>query len=393
MHKSITLLLLLILSACSQAENRPNILEQPRNAPTQPPPDWIQPAEPITLDTVARTALLGRLDNAVAPATIFDHAFAPDGTRLAGLDDQSLAVWDMISGQIVFHTGRLPDVNRVFFSADKTEVYGVESTGLITVYNAETGETHTTFQAINGYTGVVDYAPDAGWLAFGNDRGEIRVWNPLERQAVATISAHIGPVTRLAFADSGDWLASANNAGEVKVWDWANRAPVTTISDTAPALALSFAPDESLLAVGTRLDIRLWSLPDGVQQHTLPTGESAIEIVAFSPDGQRLINAGDTPEMQVWNPQTGTLVARLPDVGQDRMSYTFSPDSTLLLTSELGGKVTLWNMTTMTENTVNRADLDTGDLFIYAVDWTPDSLLLTLFGATGSVYIWGVPPG
>ena len=40
---------------------------------------------------------------------------------------------------------------------------------------------------------------------------------------------------------------------------------------------------------------------------------------------------------------------------------------------------------------VNKAQLDTGDTLIFAVDWSADSYVLTLFGATGSVYLWGIP--
>jgi WD40 repeat protein len=388
----VVILGLLLLAACGQTDNNPTILDQPRNAPTVPPPQWIQPAEAITLDTVSAIHLIGRLDNPTMPSTVFDHAISPDGTRLAGLDDQLLVVWDLITGETVFSTQRLAEATRVFFSFDKTEVYAVELNGQVTAYDAENGQTKNGFQGITRYTGVIASNAQGGWLAFGNTGGEVRVWNPLERQALVTMDAHDGPVTRVAFSTDGDRLVSADNSGEVKVWDWNNRSAVTTIADDLPALALSLSPDGTLLAVGTKQDIRLWSLADGTLVHTMPTGEGAVEIVRFSPDGRYLLNGGEIPDMQVWDVQSGSMAARLPEVGQDRLSLVFSPDGALALTSELGGTVTLWNLTTMTENTVNRADLNVEGAFIYAVDWTPDGLLALLFGATGSVYVWGIPP-
>ncbi|MAS36387.1 MAG: hypothetical protein CL610_20445 [Anaerolineaceae bacterium] len=393
MLKRAMLLLLWVAAACApESVNRPSILDQPRELPTLPPAAWIQPAEPITLETVPNIALLGRLDNPVAPSTIFDHALSPDGTRLAGLDNQQLIVWDLVTGETVFSTGRQEDATRVFFSADKTEAYTVEVSGLVDIYDAETGGTTNTFDGIDQYTGVVDYDAEAGWLALGNSAGMVKVWDPMERQALATFQAHDQAVSRLVFSDNGDWLATADPSGEVRVWDWRAQTEVASIANGLPALALAFAPDDSLLAVGTRQDIRLWTLPDAALQHTLPTGEGATEIMLFSPDGTYLVNGGETPDMQVWQVQDGASVARLPDVGQDRLSATFSPDGDLLLTSELGGDVSLWNMTTITESSVNRANLDTRSNFVYAVNWTEDGLLINLFGATGSVYVWGVPP-
>lgn len=391
-YKWVVVLALLLLAACAPSNDNPTILDQPRDAPTVPPPEWVQPAEPITLDTVSSIRLLGRLDNPTTPSTVFDHALSPDGTRLAGLDDQLLVVWDLITGKTVFSVQRLPEATRIFFSFDKTEVYVVEFNGQVTVYNADNGNHKNAFQGIDRYTGVVAYTPAGGWLAFGNTVGEVRVWDPLKRQALGTMDAHVHAVTRVVFSEGGELLASADDSGEVKVWDWNTRTAVTTIDDNLPALALALSPDESLLAVGTRQDIRLWSLPDGEMVRTLPSGEGADEILRFSPDGRYLLSGGEIADMQVWDVQSGNIAARLPGVGQDRLSLAFSPDGALAMTSELGGTVTLWNLTTMTESTVNRADLDIANTFIYAVDWTPDGLLALLFGATGSVYVWGIPP-
>jgi WD40 repeat protein len=96
--------------------------------------------------------------------------------------------------------------------------------------------------------------------------------------------------------------------------------------------------------------------------------------------------------MSLWDPQTGNLVARLPGVGGDRVWAVFSPDGTLLATSLLGGKPALWNITTISGQTVNRADLDTQGNLILNVDWTQDNRLLVLFGLTNGVYIWGIGP-
>lgn len=384
---------LLAVAACTQGTPEPqNILDSPRDAPTALPPAWREPAAPITLENVPNIALLGRLDSAGSPSTIFDHALSPDGTLLAGLDNEQLAVWDLISGQRVFSTGRRDEVTRVFFSSDKTEVYAVEMSSLVTVHSASDGRAGTTFRGIDQYDGILAYEPENGWLAFGNRKGEARIWDPLAREALATIQAHNRPVQRLAFSNSGDLLAAADSFGAVSIWNWRSRELIARIEDDAPALTMQFTPDDSLLAVGTRSDIRLWSAADGTLARRLATGPEAVETLVAAPDSRYLVNTGSIPDAQLWDLQAGSLVARLPGVGEDRVAAAFAPDSTLLLTADLGGGVNLWNLTTITENTVNNASLDTQGVLIYDVEWTSDSLLLMLFGATGSVYLWGIPP-
>jgi WD40 repeat protein len=137
----------------------------------------------------------------------------------------------------------------------------------------------------------------------------------------------------------------------------------------------------------------MWSLEEQRFAHLLDTGQRAVEVMAFAPDGRYLINGGQTPDMMIWNADTAALAARLPGVGSDRISMAFSPDGEMLVTSVLGRGVTLWNLTTITDETVNNAVLDTGDTLILDVDWSADSQLLMLFGAMGSIYVWGIPAG
>lgn len=392
MLRRLILLALLALAACAPATPQNDLpIDNSRNAPTQPPPDWIESADEITLDTVPQIRLLGRLDSPSLPSTIFDHALSPDGTRLAGLDNDQLVVWDLISGKTVFGTARR-EATRVFFAADKTEVYEIELSGLVTAVDADTGQTRNTFTGINDFEGALAFFAEDGWLAFGNREGQVRVWDPIERRSLVTFDAHQLAVQKMAFSADGTWLATADNTGSVKVWDWRARNLIVEFKLDRPALALAIAPDKSMLAAGGSENIHLWSLPDGEPRQTLNTGPDATQVMAFSPDGQQLVNGGDTPQMMIWNAQTGGLIAQLPDVGKERLSIAFSPDGNLLLTAVLGGPATLWNMTTLTESTVNRADLDLQGQFAYSVDWTSDGRLLTLFGMKGSVYIWGIPP-
>jgi WD40 repeat protein len=388
--KRVFLLVGLLLAACAQAGD-PSVPAGPRNVVTQPAVEWVASGSPITLDTVAQVQPLGRLDNPTAPSTLFDHAFSPDGTLLAGLDNQELAVWDLISGQLVFSNTRRAEESRVFFAADKAEVYTVESSGLVTVYEAATGRSQTSFQTLADFAGQVAYYSEDGWLAVGNRTGQVQVWDPLERQSLVTIVAHDGPVQQMAFSGDGERLATLSVDHQIKVWDWRQSDLRATFTNDVPVLSLAFAPDGQVVAAGTASTIRLWSLATGDLAHVLPTGADAIQVMAFSPSGQVVVNGGQIADMQVWDVAQGKLAAQLPGVGRDRLSLAFAPNGDLLLTSVLGKGVTLWNLATLTGNTVNNAELDVGGVSIFAVDWTRDGRLLTLFGAEGAVYVWGVP--
>src|SRR5262249_3032586 len=142
-------------------------------------------------------AYIGRLDARGTPSTVFAYAFSPDNSRMAGLNNDLLISWDLLSGQIVFNTSR-GDAQFVFYSADKTEIYTVDNTGLIAIYNADTGQSKTTMPGQTDFNGTVAYYADQGWLALGSINGSVKVWDVAARQSLVTIQAHSLQIKALA---------------------------------------------------------------------------------------------------------------------------------------------------------------------------------------------------
>lgn len=380
---------IILLSACSSDTTPP--ISDSRSAPTSQPPAWVESADVITLENVANIRYLGRLDSTGAPSTIFAHALAPDGTRLAGLDNEQLVVWDLVKGSAIYGTGR-GDADQIFYSPEKTEIYTINPDGIVTIYNANTGVTQNNLNLINNFNGIVSFDAENGWLAAGSLSGDVRVWDPLERRSLVTINAHRLRIMALAFSPDGERLATTGEEGTVKIWDWRNRQLIASLEDDRSAIVLRFSPDGSQLAAGNRENTRLINTADGSVARIIDTRPGGVDVLVYSPDGKYLVSGGAVQDMSIWDPRTGNLVARLPGVGGDRAWAVFSPDGTLLATSVLGGRPALWNMTTINGQTVNRADVDTQGNQILDLDWTPDNRLLVLFGLTNGVYIWGIGP-
>jgi WD40 repeat protein len=226
----------------------------------------------------------------------------------------------------------------------------------------------------------------------GSLSGEIKVWDTYERQSLVTFRAQQLQVTALAFSPDGQLLASGGDDTMVSIWNWRDRQSVVSVDNTdATPRRMSFSPDGTQLAVGTNERIRLWSVADGALAHTLETGRGGVsEVLLYSPSGDYLVNGGGPPQLTLWDPRTGELLTQLPGIGGDRTSAAFTPDSNLLVTTVLGGPVTLWDMTQITSTTLNQHDLAVGTNQILVVHWTADSRLLLMFDALGPVYVWGV---
>ena len=381
--------LLLLLAACSNATPTANA---PRNPPTlAAPTQFVEAETPISLNNVADLRYLGRLDQPGTLSTIFASTLSPDATRLVGLNNEELLAWDLLTGKVLFETAR-GEVTRLFYASDKTEIYGTSADGIVGVYDANSGALKTTF-AGNSNTTAVAFSADAGWLAVGANDGTIKVWDSYARQLLVTLDSQDGQITALVFSADGDQLVSAGNNGMMRRWRWRDSQQIAEHALDAPirVQALAFSPDNQTLAIGTNRDAQLWSLIDATQLRVLSTGQGGGgQILRFAPNGRYLLTGNRTSGLSLWEPGTAALASRLPDTQGDNVAAAFSPDGSLLLTTVLGGQISLWNLVQLTGESVAQSRIDVGTDRILSVDWTDDGLLLLFFDAGGPVYLWGV---
>ncbi len=390
----IGLLLMALLAAC---EPQQPTLAPPgtfvpveRDLPTLPPPPWTEPAEPITLGNAPRIGYLGRLDAPGQPTTIFSYAFSLEGTRLVGLNNSQLVMWNLIDGRILFTTDR-DQASFVFYGADKDEVYTLDPAGLIRIYDANLGQKITELPGNPSFNGRYAYYRDEGLLALGGLDGTIKVWDVGERTSLVTIEAHRNQITGLTFTADGTRLASGSDDGTVKLWDWRSRTALQQLQ--ANILHLAFSQDGALLAAGEASRISLWDTAEGRLRATISSGQRSLtDVLLVSPDGEFIVNGGSLPSLTIWDADTGQLVNTLSGLGGDSTSAAFSPNAELLITSTLGGLVSLWDTAQFRSDTLRRGDLNVGTRQILYADWSSDGFLLVLVDASGPIQLWGIQP-
>ena len=116
-----------------------------------------------------------------------------------------------------------------------------------------------------------------------------------------------------------------------------------------PVDNLAVSPDGRLAAVlCTDHTIRLWSLKNGQQLHSLQGHKDYVYSVAFSPDSQVLASASRDGTVRLWSTITGRELRRL--VGQPQRgvySVAFKPEGRILLCGGMhSGGICGWDVIT-----------------------------------------------
>ena len=199
----------------------------------------------------------------------------------------------------------------------------------------------------------------------------------------------------LAFSPDG-LLAVAGIGGELRIWDPAQREPIAPPTRLPPfVLGLAFSPDGSQLAIPFGYNNQG---PDGVEVLDVESGErvtrlrteAEVRTVAFSPDGGLLASGQVDGTAIIW--ETGGWQQVEAPLAVDRgfvLGLAFSPDGRTLATSSDDGTVALWDVESQEPiGSALRGPLDR----LVTARFAPDGKHLYAVYENGRAFRWEVDP-
>ncbi len=219
---------------------------------------------------------------------------------------------------------------------------------------------------LSGHQGCVEsvaFSPDGGTLISASNKGEIFAWDTLEGNLIFKLDFFSGEVgqtqantssmrsiSSVAFNSDNRFFASRSNDGLVQIWNTAGRQVRQLDSgDTRYFGPVSFHPNQPWVAAprsrGLDSVVCVWDVTNGKLLQTVSmesSQPSQLYTLAFSPDGTKLVGAGEARVIFVWDAKSGEELLRFQELEGSIRSIAFDHDGTILASGGDDITVRLW---------------------------------------------------
>jgi WD40 repeat protein len=171
----------------------------------------------------------------------------------------------------------------------------------------------------------------------------------------------------------------------IHLWDPSTGQTTGTLTHDAAIRSIAVTLDSDLLASASEDGtVQIWNPNTETLLNVLRGHTEKVLSVTFSPDGLLLASASEDDTVRLWDPHSATLQATLPRHQDDVLSVAFNPAGTLLISASADRTLRLWDpntytiITTLTEHTDRVLD----------ITFNSDGTRFASASADGTVRVW-----
>jgi len=296
------------------------------------------------------------------PPVINALAFSPDGKLLATPGNREVLLHSLDGSAPPRRLVGLSDrILSMAFSKDGATLVAAGGTparfGEIQIWDVASGKLRRSITLTGDTVFGVSISPDASRIAVGCTDNSVRIFEAASGKELFKIGNHENWVLETVFDHDGKRVVSVGRDRAVKLTDATTGAFLENLNLLRGELtALARHPSKDLVVVGGEDRtpyIYMMDRPknmkiadDTTLVRKLDRQDGMIAALAWSADGSLIAVGGGSPEVTVYDAESGRLVAACEGHTAGIYTVAFSPDGKTLATGGFDGQVRLYNVRT-----------------------------------------------
>lgn len=236
--------------------------------------------------------------------------FSADALWISSLDGPMVRIWDTQTGNRVADIDIKNDAVTSQFSPDGLRITTSDVTGIVRVWEVQTGRQLYTPIRHSDVARVVTFSGDGRFVASYGDDYTTRVWDLWTGRPITPPLWHSRPVQSAAFSSDGRLLLTATRAGEIRIWELHVADHKTfEFAHSERINAAVFLPSsgpERPLRLATASDdgtARIWNVETGKSTLAPLKHGPPIKSIQYNATHDWLITAGKTA--RIWHSASG----------------------------------------------------------------------------------------
>ncbi|MCK6539605.1 MAG: WD40 repeat domain-containing protein, partial [Anaerolineales bacterium] len=207
-------------------------------------------------------------------------------------------------------------------SKDGTWIATGDDKGTVAVWNVLDGKRLYRLEGTAQRIELLELSPDKSKLAFTDSNNRIHLWNlrqdlhyPFERK-------HLLRINRIAFTADGNTLLSGGDDFKIYIWDVSSGDSKTSITADQKIIDFDLSSDDQYLAVSlnrSNATIQIWDWRAKAITNTITDARDVIPFshIAYLPNGQNIVTGSADGIVRVWNALGTDKVWETPSADQD----------------------------------------------------------------------------
>ncbi len=195
-------------------------------------------------------------------SSVLSVSFKPDGKQLAASyshPENSVRVWDVTNGQLVWKGLHTESVRTVAFSSDGKTVLSASNDNTAQFWNGMDGQAMGHTMQHRGEVFFAKFSPNGRIIVTGGYDANVRLWHVPTGEAYGEPMQHDSLVLDADFNSDGSQLLTGSLDQTARIWDINTCLPLTApLQHTTSVSSVRFHPSSNIAFTTSRI----WHLPN-----------------------------------------------------------------------------------------------------------------------------------